>query len=113
MLLPLWYGPSMTTAAPTSPLDAVAMQLRARGVVIRTVPAGFCVNYRHGTAGTAFWTDDLNDALRVGLALPPPPEVEPPLGPMGRKNRHRARMYAHNRRIAALRTAAAATRSEG
>ena len=97
----------MKAALPTDPLDAVAMQLRARGVVIKTVPGGFCVDYRRGTAGTSYWTDDLNDALRVGLALPPPPEVEPPLGPMGRKNRHRARMYAHNRRIAAKRRAAA------
>ena len=98
----------MTITAPTSPLDAAAMQLRARGVVIRTVPGGFCIDYRHGTDRTAYWTDDLTEALRVGLALPPPPEVEPPLGPMGRKNRHRARMYAHNRRIAAQRRAAAA-----
>lgn len=85
------------------------MQLRAHGMVISTVQGGFCVNYRYGTAATAYQTDDLSEALRVGLALPPPPDVEPPLGPMGRKDRRRARMYAHNRRIAAKRRAAAMT----
>ena len=107
------YASTMTAASLTGPLDAVAMQLRALGLAISTVPGGFCVNDRHGTVATAYWTDDLREALRVGLASPPPPDVEPPLGPMGRKNRHRARMYAHNRRIAAKRRAAAAAREDG
>lgn len=104
----------MTHASPISPLDAVALQLRARGMVIGVVPGGFCINYRHGTAETAYQTDDLGEALRMGLAFPPPPTIEPPLGPMGRKDRRRARMYAHNRRIAAKRrTAAMATQAGG
>jgi hypothetical protein len=90
----------MTTAA----FQAACDELRALGLLLRQSPGEYRVNFPHGTAATAYVTDDLQDALKRGreMAENPLPAPDAPLGPMGRRTR-RGDMYRHNRMVAATR----------
>jgi hypothetical protein len=94
-------------------LAAVAGELSRLGVTIASQPGEYRVNWRGGKEATAYYTDDLADALATGRGMagrvPPPPP--PPLGPTGRRNTRRGMILKHNRKIAARRIAQAARES--
>jgi hypothetical protein len=85
-------------------------ELRARGIVITSRPGEWCVNFRNGTAATAYVTDDLLDAFAHGRALAAavvdPPERETSVRRRRRRGRRpktakaarRAFIRKHNRR---------------
>jgi hypothetical protein len=83
-------------------LKDAAEKLKACGMQIVTQPGEYRVNYCGGREATAYFTDDLADALRTGkiMAQTPPPPPELPLGPIGRRNSRRGLIMKHNRRIA-------------
>ncbi len=88
--------------------QAAAADLRQLGLVIESHPGEYRVNYRHGDEATAYYTDDLTDALATGFVMaqqaPPEPPL-PPLGPTGRRQSRRGLMLIHNRKLAARRRA--------
>jgi hypothetical protein len=86
-----------------SQFDEAAELLRARGITLRQVLGEYHVNFRHGESTTEFVTDDLADALAHGLAMGDAPASPPPLGPMGKGMTRWAKMYRHNRALAARR----------
>lgn len=57
----------MTTKRLT--LATVRTELRAIGVVITTTDSEYRVNYRNGREATAYYTNDLADALATGKAM--------------------------------------------
>ncbi len=74
-------------------------ELRPRGVVLKKAPAEYRLHYAGDTEPRRI-TDNLEDALEIGLemiafAIRKPP----PLGPMGKRTR-KGDMYQHNRRLA-------------
>lgn len=86
----------MIHAAPLTLAVAVA-QLARRGIVLKSQPGMYIVNYRNGVPSAAYQTDTMADA----------PRPEPPLGPIGRRGTQRSRIYAHNAKIEAWRRRAA------
>ena len=90
--------------SPSAFFKDAAEQLRARGLTLRVAPGEFVVNYDKGTPITEYRTDDLADALEHGLQMGEAKRNLPPLGPIGKgKMSSRARMYRHNRKLAAKR----------
>ena len=91
----------------TLTLAAASEELRACGMQIISKPGEYRVNYRGGKEATAYYTDDLADALSTGkiMAETPPAPPLPPLGPVGRRNTKRGLIMRHNRKIAARRIA--------
>jgi hypothetical protein len=83
-------------------LKAATEELKACGMLIASQPGEYRVNYRGGREATAYFTDDLADALSTGkiMAQTPPPPPELPLGPVGRRNSRRGLIMKHNRKIA-------------
>ena len=83
-------------------LKEAAEALKACGMQIASQPGEYRVNYRGGREATAYYTDDLADALSTGkiMAQTPPAPPEPPLGPVGRRNSRRGQIMKHNRKIA-------------
>jgi hypothetical protein len=89
---------------PVSAFQSACDELNKLGLELHRAPGEYRVNFPHGTPGTDYITDDLQDALTRGreMAERPPPFELPPLGPMGRRTR-RGDMYKHNRSVAARR----------
>jgi hypothetical protein len=83
--------------------EEAAETLRARGISLRQLPAGYSVNFRKGAPATEYRTDELADALAYGMAMGDPPAPLSPLGPMGKGMTRWATMYRHNRALAAKR----------
>jgi len=93
------------------PFQDAVEQLRLRGVDITTAAGEFVVRCRKGHTGEDYRTDDIQDALAHAQQLAELPPDPPPLGPLGKGNKHRqwrARMYRHNNAIAGKRRRAAA-----
>ena len=64
----LFTLPLRPTGAPSRP--TVRARLRAAGMTIRVTPDGqYRVNFLGGCESTAFYTLDLDDALKTGLAM--------------------------------------------
>jgi hypothetical protein len=83
-------------------------ELKSVGITLETVPGEYLV-YRRGSSMEGFRTDDLQAAVEHGRALATIGHALrelPPLGPVGRSGR-KAKMHAHNRKIAAKRAKAA------
>jgi hypothetical protein len=87
--------------------------LAARGARLPARPGEYVVNFRDGTPATAYVTDDLADAIEHGRALAlsitaadAPKKREPPLGPTGPRSPRRAKIYRHNKKLAARRARA-------
>jgi hypothetical protein len=89
---------------PVSDFIAARAELRSLGINLDIAGGAYCLNYDHGSEGTARYADDLGDACALGrdMAANKPTRL-PPLGPTGRRNTRRARMYRHNTRLAAIR----------
>lgn len=100
-------------SGPLLTIRTVADELRRLGMAFQSAPGEYRVNYRGGSDATAYFTEDLADALATGRQMaeraPPPPL--PPIGPVGRRNTRRAVMYRHNAMIARLRAEATADES--
>lgn len=54
---------------PSSPFDLAATELRAVGMTLSTHPGTYCVNFRGANAATAYFSDDLADAVEHGRAM--------------------------------------------
>ena len=81
-----------------------AVRLRALGVILGIAPGEFVVNFHKGTPATEYRADNLDEAVEHGLEMGEAKADPPPLGPMGKGQiSKRARMYRHNRGIAARR----------
>jgi hypothetical protein len=89
----------------TTPFEIACAKLKALGLVLQQTPGQYRVNFRDGTAATAFMTDDLQSAIMRGreMAANPPNPSELPLGPTGPRSSRRGLMYRHNRKLAAQR----------
>lgn len=78
-------------------LDDVAAELWPRGISLKSEPEGYRVNFlKGGTTHTEYVTDELLDALTVGLdmaANPPPPL---PKVPYKKRPSRRAVIHKHN-----------------
>jgi hypothetical protein len=59
----------MVDPKPPSLFETAAAELRAGGVQIDTPPGEYRVNYRGGKSETAYFTDDLADAIEHGRAM--------------------------------------------
>jgi hypothetical protein len=94
-------------AAALTKFQEACATLRALGIVLEALPGEYRVNFKSGAAMTAYRTDDLDDALSVGLVMAKSPAAQtaplPPLGPLGPRNSRRSEMYRHNKRLAARR----------
>jgi hypothetical protein len=104
----LTRDPGLATAPVPDPastsLQEAVDRLRALGVALGIAPGEFVVNFGNGTPATEYRTDDLAAALEHGLEMGEAKGDPPPLGPMGKGQiSKRARMYRHNRGIAARR----------
>jgi hypothetical protein len=59
----------MVDPTPPSLFEAAVAELRAGGVQLDTPPGEYRVNYRGGKPETAYFTDDLADAIEHGRAM--------------------------------------------
>jgi hypothetical protein len=83
---------------------AYKAKLHGLGVSLSMYLGDYCVNYANGSPNTAFYTSDIEEALRVGLIMAAHvQEKQLPLGPTGRRGSRKAMMYRHNQKIAAKR----------
>jgi hypothetical protein len=83
---------------------AAQAALRALGVRLTLYLGDYCVNFENGATGTAFYTSDLKEALRVGYIMAAHVQKKlAPIGPTGRRGSRRAMMYRHNKKLAARR----------
>jgi hypothetical protein len=89
----------------STPFQAAFDELKALGLILSQEPGQYRVNFRNGTAGTEYTTDDLRAAVTQGreMAAQGPPRTELPLGPTGPRSTRRGFMYRHNRKLAARR----------
>ena len=77
-------------------------ELRLSGIILEILPGEYRVNYRDGTEATAYYTDELEDALSTGRVMTDAaPHSAPPLGPTGRRKGGRGWMYRHTAGLAA------------
>lgn len=92
--------------------EAITAELRLLGLVIRSLPGEYCVNFRNGSDGTARFADDLDAALELGRAMAaqkaadPNTTKKPPRRRWRRKQmtpkaRRRRFILGHNRRLRA------------
>lgn len=94
-----------TQQQPSLPAFKIAVEeLHDIGVTLTMLPGEYKVNYRNGAPSTAYYSDDLAEALAHGRNMAHNlPVVAPlPLGPMARRSR-RGKMYKHNAKVAAKR----------
>ena len=90
-------------------------ELRDRGIVIKSRPGEWRINFRNGTEATAYVTDDLQDAFAHGRAMAAEaaavaPERKAPVCPVRRQWRRpktakaarRAFIRKHNRKMRRL-----------
>jgi len=89
---------------PVSEFIAARAALRSLGINLDMAAGAYRLNYALGNENTTRYADDLGEACAVGreMAANKPTRL-PPLGPTGRRNTHRASMYRHNTRLAAIR----------
>ena len=59
----------MADPKPPSLFDTAVAELRACGVPLDSLPGEYRVNYRGGKPETAYFTDDLADAIEHGHAM--------------------------------------------
>jgi hypothetical protein len=98
------FGMTDSSHPASTSFQEAADRLRALGVTLGIAPGEFIVNFRNGAPVTEYRTDDLADALEHGFQMGEAKAEPPPLGPMGKGQiSKRARMYRHNRGIAARR----------
>jgi hypothetical protein len=89
---------------PVSDFIAARAELRSLGINLDIAEGVYRLNYEHDSANTARYAEELGEACAVGRAMAAnKPTRLPPLGPTGRHNTRRARMYRHNTRLAAIR----------
>jgi hypothetical protein len=95
-------------------VEQVKKELRPLGLTLQVLPGEYRVNFRGGAEATAYYTDDLDDARRTGVAMADhkPPEL-PPIGPCGRRRTRKGMMYRHNQKIAARRRAMIQQKPQG
>jgi hypothetical protein len=76
--------------------DAVAAELAALGLTIAVRPGEYVVNFRGGGDATAYFTDDLDEALDHGRALAAAlaEATSQPKGPKNKRRRARRPMNA-------------------
>ena len=98
-----------------SQFEIVAVQLAALGLTIAVRPGEYVVNVRGGSDATAYFTDDLDDALTHGRAIAAAlPDSASPQGvavrhrkwrrPMSAKAQRRRKIRQHNHRMRARAT---------
>jgi hypothetical protein len=102
----------MTGEQIPSPIMQIVDELRAHGVLVTSRTGEWCVNFRNGSAATAYVTDDLQDAFEHGRAMPASAAAHAavthtPVPKMRRRRRtpktakaaSRALIRKHNRRV--------------
>jgi hypothetical protein len=87
-----------------TPFEKAQEELRELGIYLEWTGTSFRVKYARGKPSGETVTDDLEEALSIGRRMSVGEvSAEKPLGPMGSGSTRRARMYRHNRMIAARR----------
>lgn len=59
----------MNSNDPRSRFELIAVELRALGITVRSLPGQYCVNFRYGGDKTARFADGLDQALELGHAM--------------------------------------------
>src|SRR5258708_38010367 len=82
----------MNDNKPLNAHDIAREELRALGITLSLPPGTYCVNFRDASAATAYFSDDLQDALEHGpemAALAAKPAATPDKPPLKTRRKRR------------------------
>lgn len=50
-------------------INEAMIKLAFHGLVLKNYDGDYCVNYKHGSGATAYYTSDIEDAVERGVAM--------------------------------------------
>lgn len=87
-----------------TPFERARAELKALGVTLKQAPGEYHVGFSNGLIDIRYDAEDLDRAVAEGKLMAKhwvKNATPPPLGPMGAGSGRKAKMYRHNRKVAA------------